>query len=157
VTGSGGINSLPSSSTFLAGYEWFVIDNSSDLMLDFEVQGIITVGTTPTVNTEVRIYLVPSYDGTTWPDVFDGTPSVETWTSEGVRSGVCPFPARVISVDATTSDRPYPFHIPSVAQMFGGNLPKKVAVFVSHNTAVNLNSTAGNQTYAYQGEYATST
>lgn len=155
TTGTGGITSLATSSTWLAGYEWFVIDNSSDLMLDYEVQGQVTVGTTPTSGTEIRLYAVGSYDGSTWPDVFDGTPSAETVTSAGVRDGFAKL-AAVMSVDATTSDRPYPFHVGSVAALFGGNLPKKVAFFVAHNTGVNLNGTAGNHTYAYQGEYATS-
>jgi hypothetical protein len=34
-------------------------------------------------------------------------------------------------------------------------MPKKVAVFVVHNTGVNLNATAGNQKYAYSPIYAT--
>ena len=31
-----------------------------------------------------------------------------------------------------------------VAALFGGTLPAKFVVFVTHNTAVNLNSTGGN-------------
>lgn len=154
TTGSGGIHSLATSSTWTAGYEWFVIDNSSAKDLDYQVWGVVRVGTSPSSGTEIRVYLVGSPDGSTWPDVFDGTPSAETVTSAGVRDGFAKL-AAAMQVDATTSDRDYPFHIGSVAAYFGGNMPKKVAVFVAHNTGVNLNSTSGNQTYGYQGEYAT--
>lgn len=153
TTGTGGIHSLATSSTWLAGYEWFVIDNATDKMLDFLVQGVVRVGTTPTANTEIRIYAVGSYDGTTWPDVFDGTPSAETITSAGVRDSFAKL-AAVMLVDATTSDRDYPFLF-TVAALFGGVVPKKVAIFVTHSTAANLNSTSGNQIYAYQPIYET--
>jgi hypothetical protein len=154
VTGTGGVNSLGSSSTWTAGYEWYIIDNSSDLSLDRLQQGSIRVGTSPTANTEIRIYAVGSYDGSTWPDVFDGTPSAETVTSEGVRDSFAKL-AAVLRVDATTSNRDYPFMF-SIAALFGGVVPKKVAIFVAHNTGVNLNSTAGNHSYADTPVYATS-
>lgn len=147
TSSSGGLTSLASSSTFLAGYEWFVIDNSTELALDYHVQGNIMVGTTPTANTEIRVYCVASSDGSTWPDVFDGTPSAETVTNAGVASN-CLKLAAVIQVSATTSNVAMPFQF-SVASVFGGFVPKKVAVFVAHNTGVNLNSTAGNHTYLY--------
>jgi hypothetical protein len=151
TTGNGGITSLATSSTWTAGYEWFVIDNTTDLMLDYHVQGVIRVGTTPTINTEIRLYAVASYDGTTWPDVFDGTPSAETVTSAGVRDGFAR-PAASLYVDSTTTDRDYPFFF-SLADVFGGAVPKKVAIFVAHNTGVNLNATGAQHTYAYQGVY----
>jgi hypothetical protein len=154
VTGTGGINSLATSSTWVAGYEWFIVDNTTEMALTWELQGKVRVGTTPTTNTEIRIYLVASYDGSTWPDVFDGTGSAETVTSEGVRDGFARL-AAVMRVDSTTSDRDYHYFI-DVASHFGGAMPKKVAVFVAHNTGVNLNSTAANQTYAAQPVHATS-
>lgn len=146
VTGSGGVTSLATSATWVAGYEWYIIDNTTDLAVDRQQQIKITVGTTPTANTEIRIYLAGSYDGSTWPDVFDGTPSAETVTSEGVRDSFCKC-AAVLRVDTNTSNRAYEAFF-SLAQVFGGNVPKKVAVFVVHNTGVNLNSTGGNHTYA---------
>jgi hypothetical protein len=147
TSGSGGIHSLATSSTWTAGYEWFVIDNTTEKALDYFVQGVVRVGTSPTASTEIRLYLVASYDGSTWPDVFDGTPSAETVTSAGVRDSFAKL-AALLQVDATTSDRDYPFAY-SVAAFFNGVMPKKVAVFVAHNTGVNLNSTSGNQTYNY--------
>lgn len=155
VTGTGGITSLAqdSSGNFLAGYEWYIIDNGTDKAIDRLQFGKITVGTTPTINTEIRIYVVPSWDGTLWPDVFDGTPSAETATNVGVRDGSAVL-ARALRVPATTSSVGYPYQY-SLAALFGGSVPKKAAVFVSHNTGVNLNSTAGNHTYNDQPIYAT--
>jgi hypothetical protein len=146
VTGTGGVTSLATSADWTAGYEWYVIDNSTDRAIDRHQQGQVTVGTSPTSGTEIRVYVIGSYDGTTWPDVFDGTPSAETVTSAGIRDGFAKL-AAVMRCDSTTSNRAYPFFF-SLASLFGGIVPKKCCVFVAHNTGVNLNATAGNHTYA---------
>jgi hypothetical protein len=52
-----------------------------------------------------------------------------------------------------TSDRAYHFAGVSLRNAFGGCLPSKVVLFVVHNTAVNLNATAGNHEFSYYGEY----
>ncbi len=146
TSGTGGIHSLASSSNWTAGYEWFVIDNTTEKAIDYFVDLVVRVGTTPTANTEIRIYTLASYDGSTYPDVFDGTPSAETVTSAGVRDSFMKL-AGVGVVDATTSDRDYPvqFNLSSVYP----TMPKKVLIFATHNTGVNLNSTSTNQKYAY--------
>jgi hypothetical protein len=143
---TGGLTSLASSSTWVAGYEWFVIDNATELAVDYFVDLVIRVGTTPTINTEIRVYIAGSYDGSTYPDVLDGTPSAETVTSAGVRDSFMKL-AGVGVVDATTSDRDYPIQFNTSS--FFANPPKKIIVFVAHNTGVNLNATAGNHKYAY--------
>lgn len=147
------IEALATSSAWLAGFESAVVDNSTNKYLDYTFEGKVTVGTTPTINTEIRIYVVASFDGTTWPDVFDGTTGAETVTSEGVRDGFAKL-AAVLRVDATTSDRVYPFAF-SVASLFGGVCPAKFALFTAHNTGVNLNATGGNQVFNYRGVYET--
>lgn len=152
TTGTGGIHSLASSSTWVAGYELFYMDFSSTA-IDATVEHVIRVGTTPTVNTEIRVYAFPVGDGgTQFPDVMDGTPSAETWTSAGVRDGVAKLVAVGI-VDATTSDRDYPLAWQPL--QFWSSLPKKIGVFVTHNTGVNLNATSGNQKYQYTIYYET--
>lgn len=148
------VASLASSSTWVAGYESDVVDNTTNKYLDYEVEGHYTVGTTPTANTEIRIYVVARWDGTNWPDVFDGTTGAETVTSEGVRDGFAKL-AAVLRVDATTSDRAYPFAF-SVAGLFGGVCPPEFVLFTTHNTGVNFNATAGNQVTRQRGVYATS-
>lgn len=161
ISGTGGINSLASSSTWLAGYEWFLIDNTlaadAGFQLDWFVSGQVMVGTTPTITTEIRLGLVGSPDGTFWPDVFDGTPSAETITSAGVASGFLKYPVGgILGVDATTTDRAYPFAF-AVRDGFRGVVPKQSVIFVSHNTGVALNATAGNQKYFASPEFVTST
>jgi len=146
TSGTGGITSLASSSTWVAGYEWFIIDNTTELAIDYFVDLVIRCGTTPTVNTEIRVYLAGSYDGSTYPDVFDGTGSAETVTSAGVRDSFMKL-AGVGVVDATTSDRDYPIQFNTSS--FFPNPPKKIVVFVAHNTGVNLNATAAQHKYAY--------
>ncbi len=152
VTGTGGINSLATSATWVAGYEWFILDNSTELALDWFIDLVVRVGTTPTISTFINVYTFASYDGSTYPDVFDGTPSAETVTSAGVRDSFCKLMGQAI-VDATTSDRDYPIQFNLSQGNFGqgygwGGIPKKVGIFVAHNTGVNLNATAGNQKYA---------
>jgi len=147
------IASLGTSSTWIAGYESATVDNTSNLYLDYFFDGKVTVGTTPTANTQIRIYVVASVDGTNWPDVFDGTTGAETITSVGVGTGFLKL-AAVMSVDATTSNVGYPFTF-SVASLFGGVCPPKFVLFTTHNTGVNLNSTAGNHVFTYRGVYNT--
>lgn len=153
TSSSGGLTSLATSATWVAGYEWFLVDVNamSPSPRTIRHQGKIRVGTTPTVNTEIRIYLVASEDGSTWPDVFDGTPSAETVTSAGVRDGFAKL-AAILPVDATTSNRDYPYSFDAL-DVFGKSLPDSYVVFVTHNTGVNLNSTAGEHTYTYAPQY----
>ena len=49
--------STATSSTFIAGRESSEVDNSSALNVDVLVQGKIRVGTTPTANTQIRVYV----------------------------------------------------------------------------------------------------
>lgn len=147
--------SLASDTNLLAGRESTALDNSSNLYLDYLISGKITTGTSPTTARSIQVFAVGSWDGTTWPDVFDGTDSAETITSANHKNSVCRFLAEM-ATDAT-SDRTYHFGPVSVASAFGGVMPKSFAVFVTHNTAVNLNSTAGNHQIRIQPYYETVT
>ena len=141
--------SLASSSSFVAGHESDVVTNTSNRYDDALLAGKIRVGTTPTINTQILVYVWGVLNDTpTYPDVFDGTDSDETLTSVGVGRGFLKLSA-VLDVDATTSDRDYPFGPVSVAQLFGGHLPTHWGLFVTHNTGVNLNSTSGNHVIKY--------
>jgi hypothetical protein len=145
------VASLASSSSFVAGQESTIVDNSSNKYVDALLSGKIRVGTTPTVNTQILVYVFAQLDDTpTYPDVMDGTDSAETITTAGVGQGFLKL-AAVLNVDATTSDRDYPFGPVSVAQLFGGVMPQRWGVFVTHNTGVALNSTGGNHFIKYQG------
>ena len=142
---------VASSTTFVAGVESDVYDNTTNKDVDVLIGGVWTAGTTPTANTQVRIYVVAARDDTpTWPDVFDGTSSAETVTAAGVLNGAAKL-AAVLDVDTNTSNRAYECAAFSVAQLFGGALPPKFVLFIAHNTAVNSNTTAGNHVWKATG------
>lgn len=142
---------VASSSTFVAGVESNSIDNTGNKYDDVLLAGTWTCGTTPTANTQVLIYVVSVRDDApTWPDVFDGTASAETVTSSGVAAGFMKL-AGVLQVDSNSSNRAYDMGAVSVATLFGGVMPLKWVIFITHNTGVNSNSTAGNHTWKYTG------
>lgn len=145
--------SLASDTNLLAGRESSEIVNTSTLALDYLVSGKITAGTSPTASRSIEVWAVGSWDGTNWPDVFDGTDSAETITSADIKASVCRLLAAMAT--ANTSDRTYHFGPVSVAAAFGGVVPPKFVVFVVHNTGVNLNSTAGNHQIRLQPVYET--
>lgn len=134
--------SLATSATLLVGVESNAVDNTTDRYLDYLLTGKITTGTSPTDFTEIRIFVVGLQNDSTWPDPFDGTASSETIAHNRIRDQICRVAAPLL-VDGT-SDRAYPFGPISVAGLFGGTLPKKFVVFITHNTGVALNATAGN-------------
>jgi hypothetical protein len=145
--------SLASDTNLLTGRESAVIDNSANLFLDYLVSGKITAGTSPTAARSIEVWAVGSWDGTNWPDVFDGTESAETITSADIKASVCRFVAAMAT--ANTSDRVYHFGPVSLASAFGGVLPPKVVLFVTHSIGVNLNSTAGNHQIRLQPVFQT--
>lgn len=143
--------SLATSSTLVSGAESAVIDNTSNLYLDALLGGLVTVGTNPTAGTRIEVWCyAPRNDTPDYPDVFDGTASAETVTSVAIKAAALR-QAAVMVVDATTSDRGYYFGPVSVANLFGGVLPSRWGVFVTHNTGANLNSTASNHEISYTG------
>lgn len=153
TTGTGGVTTLASSTDWTAGYAYAAVDvgASTPIPCDIRHSGKIRVGTSPTSGTQIQIYLVPSEDGTAWPDVFTGSANTFTNTSAGVRDGACKL-AAILNVDSTTSNRDYYYDF-SASQVFGGSLPKKYQVFVSHNTGVNLGSTGTDHTWQYVPQY----
>jgi hypothetical protein len=145
--------SLASSSTWIAGRSSAEIDNTSGLYLDRPVSGQIEVGTTPTVNTVIEVWLVPKLSDSTYADTFDGTDKAVTVTSRAIllNYGVL---VATINVDSTTSNRNY-FFWSSVAGKVGTLPPKKYQLFFTHNTGVALNATGGNHVITETPEYVT--
>ncbi len=137
--------SLATSSTFVAGRESTEIDNTSNKYLDAQVFGNISVGTTPTANTQIIVFVWGSDVslGTTPIDVLDGADSAETLTNTGVMGTL----ARLATVNVlvNTSDIAYPVNCKSVAAALGVMLlPRFWGLFVAHNTGVNLRNNAVN-------------
>lgn len=142
---------VATSSTLTAGVESGVYDNTSNKDADVLIAGTWTAGTSPTSGTQVLVYVIAVRDDAPfYPDVFDGTSSAETATSAGVLAGSAKL-GGVLTVDSTTSNRVYDCAPFSVAQLFGGAMPSKFVLFVTHNTGVNSNSTAGNHVWKATG------
>lgn len=145
------VASLATSSTFVAGQESNEIDNTTNKYVDALVKAKITVGTTPTANTIIAVYVwgADVSLATTAIDVLDGTDSAETLTNTGVLLALRPL--ATIQVPAATSNVTYEMLPTSIAARFGGTMPKFWGLYVSHNTGVALNSTAGNHSFEYVG------
>lgn len=145
------LTSLASSADWTAGRESDVIDNSSNKYVDALVSGSVVVGTTPAINTTIAVFAYAQHDDTpTYQDVFDGTGSAETVTSPGVLAGVARL-LGTLKVDSTTTDREYWLAPTSVAEVFGGILPKRWGLFVAHNTGVALKSSLNTGKFKYTG------
>lgn len=147
--------SLASDTNLLTGRESSAVDNTINKYLDYLISGKITTGTSPTTARSIQVWAVGSWDGTSWPDVFDGTDSAETITSANHKNAVCRFIADLAT--DSTSDRAYHFGPVSIASVFGGICPPKFVIFVTQNTGVNFNSTAGNHQIRIQPVYETVT
>jgi hypothetical protein len=135
---------LGSSATWVAGRESSQIDNTTNKYVDALVSGFVSVGTTPTANTQIIVYVWGSDVSlaTTAIDALDGTDSAETLTNVGIRDALRV--GAVINVPAATSDVAYPVLPFSVALLFGGHMPKFWGLYVAHNTGVNLRNSAVN-------------
>lgn len=147
-----GLDSTPlaSSTSFVLGRESTQIDNTTNKYIDALLEGFISTGTTPTVDKSIRIYVWGSHTslGTTAKDTLDGTDSDETLTSEEQRNAMLVL-AKIIRVNATSNVK-YNFGPISIAGLFD-EMPQFWGVFVTHDTAVALNTTASNHEFKYTG------
>lgn len=142
--------SLATSSTLLVGRASTAVTSGN--WSDVVVSGHITYGTTPTIGTEGRVYVYAQRNDSAYPSygtggAISGTDAAVTFTSAGIRDNAL-FLARVMGIDATTSDNPYSFRPFSLVEVCGF-LPKRWGVFFTHASAVNLNSTGGNHEMVY--------
>lgn len=135
------IASLASDTNLLVGRESTAIDQKDTTdAIDVMLGGKITTGTTPTASRQIEIWLYGSYDDTEYTASATGIDAALTLTAES-KSLLRLF--TIIPTNAT-SNTTYKFGPYSVAACFGGTLPVQWGVWIVHNTAVNLNSTAGN-------------
>ena len=139
------LNSLAASSTHLSGAESTAVDNTSNLYVDYLLSGKIVAGAANTQAGRIDINVVGLMDDSTWPDVFDGTDSTETVTSDGIKKAICKL-AKSITTEAV-NDRTYPFGPISIAELFGGRLPRKFLIFITQtaHTSTNQLASSGHQ------------
>lgn len=123
------------------------VTNTSNKYVDAMIGGFITTGTSPTVNKIIEIYAYASWDGgTTFTAGMSGSDGGTPGTNEESQLILL----TAIPTDAT-SDHKYEWGPVSIASAFGGTMPEDWGLVVYHDTAVNLNSTAGNQEAKYTG------
>jgi hypothetical protein len=137
--------SLASDATnMIAGRQSTVIDNTADLAVDAIVGGKVTTGTTPTTGKQIEIWAFGSYDGTSFSA--GAGASDANFSPTGAKTQM-----RLLTMIPTdaTSNHTYTWGPFSVAQAFGGAMPKKWGIFIVHNTGVVLNATAGNHEIKY--------
>ena len=143
------------SSTARVGRQSTLVDNTSNLYLDYLISGKITLGTTPTVSKTVQVWAFGTFnDAFALPDVFGASDAAATLTSDNVwYAGAMQVVAQMTS-DATTDLVLY-FGPRSIAQVFGGQVPKKWGIWVVHDTVAVLNATGGNHVISIQPVYNT--
>lgn len=143
--------SLASSSGFTAGYALASVSNRTNLDITHLLSVGITVGTTPTINTYIQLFLLVARGfasgSPTWPapfsSAYSGSAGAFTLNSLGTGYGAM-IPLKTWNVDSTTSNRIYEASELDIAAFCGGNMPNDWALWLVHNTGVNLNATGGN-------------
>lgn len=149
--------SLASSATFVAGREATAVDNGTNKYIDQAIKAKITTGTSPTVNTEIRIYGIAALDDTpTWPAMttgFTGSDAAVTITNTQILDQL---PLMGSTLVSATSNVTYPFTKNlTVAEAFGF-FPQDWTPYITHATAVALNSTGSNHFVKVDSAYFTS-
>lgn len=147
--------SLASDTNLLAGQASAAIDNTVNKYRDYWISGKVTTGTSPTASRQIELWLVGSWDGTTYPDSFGGTNAAVTVSSSANKASVCRFLANMAT--SATSNVTYHFGPVLVSSVFGGDVPPKFQVFCAHNTGVALNSTSSNHQIRLQPVFDTVT
>ena len=135
------------------GRESTAVDNTTNLDLDHLLSGRIRVGSsTLTANKAIEVWVyapVRMVTGTpTYPDVFDGTDSDETIANDGQKGSALALAATIYP--ATTISLDYYVKPTSIAALFGGVMPPFWGIFVTHDTAVALDSTGSNHYFEYE-------
>ena len=134
------LQSLANDSTnLLAGWMSAVIDNTSNLSIDELISLILKAGTSPTAGNSIEVWAWSVLDDTpTYPDTITGSEGTVTLTSANVKAAGAFKLAAVITVDATSSRL---YHVVfSLAQIFGGQMPRKWGLLVINGSGVALAS-----------------
>lgn len=127
----------------IAGRQSTLVDNTSNLYLDYLLAGKVMTGTSPTNLRQIEVWAwgwlsdAPSY-----PDTFGATDAAASVTSRDILFNFARRAA--VMIVSNSSNASYSFGPVSVRSLFGGTVPAKWGVWVVHNTAVNLNATGGN-------------
>jgi len=141
------LQSQPSNATWTTGWAGPTVDNSTNLDLDHLVAAQFTVAAASLTAGEIRVYLVPQSDDTTWPDIFstgtEGTQSASAVLHDVTTRDVLP----LLWACVTDTDNSRVYTMPQTSVLARtGLLPRKYFLFVAHSTAQNL-AASGNAVY----------
>lgn len=132
--------SLATSSTTIVGRESASITNTSTLAVWYKISLRIKAGTSPTAAKQIEVWLADSEDGTNYDGAQTGSDAAMTHTAESKAS----LKYGAIQPTANTTGKVYNFSFDVLI------LPgRKMNLFISHNMAVNLDSTGGNHAITY--------
>lgn len=129
--------SLASDTNLVAGREGTAVSHE-DAEIDSVVGGKVMTGTSPTASRQIEIWAAGSYDGTSFSGAATGSDANLTPQEKTLLKLLTIIPT------SATSNQAYTWGPFSLAQAFGGTLPRKTSIFIVHNTGVNLNATGGN-------------
>lgn len=148
--------SLATSATHLTGRESTAVVNTTNLYLDYLLAGKITLSSTTPTAGQIQVWVYGQQEDTpTYPDGITGIDAGISLTSENVRNSALRL-AAVLATGAFAS-RTHWIHPLSIRNLFGGIVPKRWGVFVTHNTVQNLHTTAGNHALWHTPVYSTTT
>lgn len=143
------VGSLGSDTALIDGVESSVIDNTTDGYDDYLISGKVTVAASGLTTARLIEVFAVAWNGSAWPDVFDGTSSAVSISSEEIKNSICK-PIAIMPTTATAS-AVYHFSGVSLRQAFGGVLPSKCVLFVTQSTGAAL--AASGHEFRIQGVY----
>jgi len=148
--------SIATSGTLVAGWISEVIDNSVQLDLDELLTGVIALGNSAVAG-QIAVYAIAQLDNSNWPQsalangTF-GTAGAAAFKDATNRDSVAmPVWSTGTRADPGATDDTYQIAASSVRGAFGGFLPRRFILFVTHSTGVNL-AASGHQ-LTIQGNY----
>jgi hypothetical protein len=122
------------------------VDHAAIDAIDYSLGGKITVGTTPSANTAIELWLYGQINGT--PEYTGGATGVNAATTPtGDKSLLIPLD--FIIVNSATSNVAFRFGPYSVLSAFGV-IPARWGLWVLNNSGVALHATGGNHKITYQ-------
>lgn len=130
-------------------------DNSTNKDENLSVSGLITTGTTPTTGTTIEVWAFGERADGTWPELFTsaytGTDGGFTVQNRDVLFGGA---ALVVALrnNVATSNLGYVIRPRDITEILT-QYTSKFALFVTHSTGVNLNSTGGNHVLTVKPSY----
>lgn len=140
--------SMANAAALNVGRESSSINQKADPQMDCMVGGSFMTGTSPLAGKQIEVWAYASWDdGVGYSGGMTGTATGAAATSTPTDKGLFQL-LKVIATD-NTSNKAYAFGPCSIAEAFGGFVPSRWGIWITQNTNVALNATAGNHRLEY--------